>query len=54
MGEEALPPLSTLLTQKDGTWLVCYFPVPHNKLRKEKLAQATVEMNLVINLFVGC
>lgn len=46
MGEEALPPLYTLLPQKDGTWQACYFPVPHNSLGK-KLAQATIEMDSV-------
>lgn len=40
MEEEALPPLYTLLTKKAGTWLACYFPVPHNRLGKENLAQA--------------
>lgn len=49
-GHRAVPLLHILPAHKDGTQLVCFFPVPHNRLGMEKLVQVTVEMNLD-NLF---
>lgn len=46
LSTEALPPLYTLLTQKDGTWQACYFHSPQQPGEGE-VGPATVEIDSV-------